>query len=421
LNNTKGAVLRVQNSQGIVSPSPKFGLTNVTLEIEVPGNDNDNDDDDDKDNGDTGGDGGACKCDKNAGACLCGSGGAGCGCTHDELIKILSDNVHYLVLGKPFILDLEAEGGATPYAWDVKDGTLPEGLTLAEDGIVEGTPEIPGSFRVTIQVVDSEEKTASKRFTFLVVEDEKLTIMTDTLPEAQEGMFYTARVRSGGGTKPYTWTLDNLPTWLTFDPDSGILSGTPAEAAIHDIAARVKDGEGNTDSKLLRLSVYPHDGLSVTTRVLPAVVDGKAYSARLEVSGGIPPYVFALRRGSSLPPGLELNTVGALSGTPTQKGTYSFVVDAMDGNSLQGSSSYTMVILGAEALTPSHDDFTVKEYEAENRIRLEFSLSKDFDGAVILSVEALTSPDAYVADSNSTITKEQNGYGSGSNMLIVNF
>jgi hypothetical protein len=223
-------------------------------------------------------------------------------------------------------------------------------------------------------------------------------------------MFYTARVRSGGGTKPYTWTLDNLPSWLTFDRDSGILSGTPGDAAIHDLTARVKDGEGNTDSKLFRLSVYPHDGLSVTTRVLPAAIYGKSYSTRLAVSGGIPPYVFALRRGSSLPPGLQLNTVGTLSGTPTQKGTYSFVIDAVDGNNLQGSGSYTMVVLGAEALTPSHDDFTVKEYEAEKRIRLEFSLSKDFDRADILSVEALTSPDSYIEDSNSTVTKEQNEY-----------
>jgi Synergist-CTERM protein sorting domain-containing protein len=188
------------------------------------------------------------------------------------------------------------------------------------------------------------------------------------------------------------------------------LSGTPAEAAIYDLTVRVKDGEENTDSKLLRLSVYPHDGLSVTTRVLPAAVYGKDYSAQLEVSGGIPPYVFTLRRGSSLPLGLELDTSGALAGTPSKKGTYSFVIDAIDGNNLQGSAAYTMTILGAEALAPSHDDFTVKEYESEKRILLEFSLSGDFDNAEILDVEALTSPDSTIAGSSSTVRKEQNGY-----------
>jgi hypothetical protein len=38
---------------------------------------------------------------------------------------------------------------------------------------------------VTIQVSDSVGKTASKRFTFIVVEDEALVIATDTLPDAQ--------------------------------------------------------------------------------------------------------------------------------------------------------------------------------------------------------------------------------------------
>jgi hypothetical protein len=291
----------------------------------------------------------------------------------------------------------------------VKDGTLPEGLTFSKEGVVEGIPEVPGSFRVTIQVSDSEEKTASKRFTFLVVEDEKLTVMTDTLPDAQVGVFYTARVRSGGGTKPYTWTLENLPSWFSFDSDSGILSGTPVEPAIHDLTARVKDGEENTDAKLLRLSVYLHDGLSITTRVLPAAVQGKDYSAQLEASGGISPYVFALRRGTSLPPGLELDTTGTLAGTPSQKGVCSFEVDALDGNSLQGSGAYTMVILDTEALAPGNDDFTVKEREDEKRIRLSFFLPRDFDGAKILSVEALVSPDSYVTSGSSTVTKGKNG------------
>jgi hypothetical protein len=314
------------------------------------------------------------------------------------------------VLGKPFILDLEAEGGTTPYAWSLKDGALPRGLTFSDEGIVEGIPEVPGSFRVTIQVSDSNEKTTSKRFTFLVVEDEKLAIMTDTLTDAQVGTFYTARVRGSGGTKPYTWALENLPSWLSFDPSSGIFSGTPTEPAIYDLTAQVQDGEENTDSKLLRLSVYPHDGLSVTTRVLSAAVQGKEYSAKLEVSGGIPPYVFTLRRGSSLPPGLELNNTGTLAGTPSKKGAYSFVVDALDGNTFQGSAAYTMVILDATALAPSHDDFTMKEYESEKLILLNFFLPREFDGTEILSVEALTSPDSFNAGSSSEITKEKDGY-----------
>jgi hypothetical protein len=130
----------------------------------------------------------------------------------------------------------------------------------------------------------------------------------------------------------------------------------------------------------------------------------------LEASGGIPPYAFTLRRDSSLPPGLELNNTGTLAGTPSKKGAYSFIVDALDGNSLQGSTAYTMAILDATALAPSHEDFTMKEYESEKRIVLTFSLPRDFDGAEVVSVESLTSPDSFIAGSSSEITKENDGY-----------
>jgi hypothetical protein len=217
-------------------------------------------------------------------------------------------------------------------------------------------------------------------------------------------------VRGCGGTKPYTWEIDNLPDWLVLNPSSGILIGVPLEPAIHDLTVRLKDDEKSADAKILRISVEPHDGLLIDTRVLTAAVEGKDYSIQLGASGGIPPYFFALRRGCSLPPGLVLNSTGLVSGTLAQKGVYDFVIDAMDGHNLQGSAVYTMAILDADALVPGNDDFTVKEYEEEKQIQLSFFLPRDFDDTKILSVEGLTSPDSYIAGTSSTVTKEQNGY-----------
>jgi hypothetical protein len=400
LNNTKGAILKTANAQ---TPSLHFGLPDITLEASTDGDDGDD----------------GCDCDHYTDGCLCETGVVaigGCDCggngnTNGAGLRILSDSVHYLVPGKTFILDLEAESGTAPYAWSMGEGALPQGLALSTEGAIEGTPDSPGSFRATIQVSDSSGKTASKRFTFLVVEDETLAIMTDTLPDAQAGQFYSARVRGAGGTKPYAWTIEKLPTWLTFDPSSGILSGTPLESAIHDLMARVKDGDGATDSKLLRLSVYPHDGLLVTTRVLPAPIHGQKYSVQLEAfgGGGIPPYVFAPRRGASLPPGLTPDAAGTLSGTPAQKGIYSFVIDAMDGNGLQGSAAFTTVVVAEDVLISGAGDFTVREDEKEKRLHLTFRLPKDFNDAPVLAVEALTSPDLYIAGSSSALMKEENG------------
>jgi hypothetical protein len=402
LNNTKGAIL-----WATAPPNSflRFGLPGMTLKTVIDKNDDGGEEEDNNN------DSNECGCEKNAGTCLCGMMNSRCGCTQEKnnALRILSDTVHYLVLNQPFVLDLEAEGGTAPYSWEIDDA-LPEGLSFSDDGTVEGSPTASGSFRATIRVSDSAEAKVSKKFSFLVVEDEKLAIVTDTLPDAQVGVFYTARVRGSGGTKPYAWEIESLPGWLQFDSPSGILSGVPTETAIHDLMVRVGDGEGTSESKLLRFSVYPHDGLTVTTRVLPAAVYSQEYSTHLESIGGIPPYFFTLRRETSLPPGLVLDSAGKISGTSTQKGVYVFTVDVIDGNGLQGGAVYTMAILDAEALAPSPDDFTTKGYESEKRILLKFSLPKDFDDATILDAEALTSPDSYIAGSRSAITKEQSGY-----------
>jgi hypothetical protein len=395
LNNTKGAILRNSSS----SASLLFGLPDMTLTVAITG-DSDCECEQSGDPND-----GNCTCNEGSGACKCGAAG----CDRSNGLRILSDSVYYLVLGQPFILDLEADGGVAPYGWNTQNGALPDGLALSEEGVVEGATTVAGSFRVTIEVTDSDGKTASKKFSFIVVEDEELVIMTDALPDAQAGQPYTTKVRGSGGTKPYTWEIENLPDWLLFDAASGILSGTPAESGIHELLIRIHDGENATDTKLLRLSVWPHDGLLIATRVLPAAVYGEDYSAQLEASGGIPPYFFTPRRGFSLPPGLVLDNAGALSGRPSQKGVHNFVIDAMDGNNLQGSILYTMVVLDGNALNLDAGNFTVSENEEEKRIQMSFYLPKDFNDAEVVAIDALVSPDTPIAGSGSAVTKETNG------------
>ena len=235
----------------------------------------------------------------------------------------------------------------------------------------------------------------------------ELTIATDTLPDAQVGRFYSARVRGYGGTPPYEWSVENAPEWLQVDTLSGVLSGTPTEVGIHDLTVRLEDSRGNSQSKRLRLSVFPHDGLSIMTRVLPAAMHEQTYSARLEGFGGIPPYFFTMRRNTALPPGLMLNRNGTLSGTPRQRGIHNFVVDVLDGNGLQGSASFTMAVLG-EDFSRSFG-FRVRELEDERRLRLYFYLPNEFNAADISNVQLLLRPDVYVATSGSSVTRGRNG------------
>ncbi len=69
--------------------------------------------------------------------------------------------------------------------------------------------------------------------------------------------------------------------------------------------------------------------ITVLPGTLPTLTAGVAFSQTLTASGGLSPYTYTLQSGT-LPPGLTLSTGGLLSGTPTQRGAYSFSVRARD-------------------------------------------------------------------------------------------
>ena len=78
----------------------------------------------------------------------------------------------------------------------------------------------------------------------------------------------------------------------------------------------------------------------------PAGQVGVAYSSFLVASGGTPPYTYSISAGS-LPPGLVLNpSTGAIVGTPTKAGSYSYTAKVVDATSASATSSCGPLIVG---------------------------------------------------------------------------
>ena len=83
--------------------------------------------------------------------------------------------------------------------------------------------------------------------------------------------------------------------------------------------------------------------LAVSPGKLKAAADGAAYSASLSVSGGTPPYTWAVL---GLPPSLRASGA-ALSGTPTSKGAFTVIVLVTDSTKAAerfGSHAYTLKV-----------------------------------------------------------------------------
>jgi hypothetical protein len=84
--------------------------------------------------------------------------------------------------------------------------------------------------------------------------------------------------------------------------------------------------------------------ITVNPASLPNGSVGTPYSQTVSGSGGTSPYTFSLSSGA-LPTGLLLNSsTGAITGTPTTVGTFTFTITATDATGCSGSRLYTITI-----------------------------------------------------------------------------
>jgi hypothetical protein len=95
--------------------------------------------------------------------------------------------------------------------------------------------------------------------------------------------------------------------------------------------------------------------ITVNPASLPNGSVGTPYNQTVSGSGGTAPYTFSVSSGA-LPGGLILNAAtGAITGTPTTAGTFTFSITATDVNGCPGTRAYTITIssAGCPAITLS--------------------------------------------------------------------
>lgn len=254
-------------------------------------------------------------------------------------LQILTTSLPAGSLGTLYTQTISASGGVPPLTWSTIAGQLPPGLTLnPSNALLSGTPQLPGTFTFTVQVADSQAHTASRSLTVQITSG--LTIQTTTLPQGRVGQFYQQTLTAAGGSGALTWSsLTTLPPGLTLDPSTGILSGTPSQAADFSLLIQVRDATGVTASRTLLLTITT--ALIITTESpLPTATVGAAYNFSFSASGGVTPF-----RWTALtppPPGLTFDILGNLTGTPTQPGTVTFTVQVTDAVGVIAVKDFTI-------------------------------------------------------------------------------
>lgn len=107
------------------------------------------------------------------------------------------------------------------------------------------------------------------------------------------------------------------------------------------------------DSSAIRF-IYPGSAaapLAIGTSSLPSAQAGGFYSQSLVASGGSPAYTWSLA-GGALPPGLNLNSSGTISGFPSGGGTYNFTVRVADSASQNAQKDLAIFVVSSATLPP---------------------------------------------------------------------
>ncbi|HTM14238.1 MAG TPA: putative Ig domain-containing protein [Bryobacteraceae bacterium] len=77
----------------------------------------------------------------------------------------------------------------------------------------------------------------------------------------------------------------------------------------------------------------------------PYATRGVAYTGQGIAGGGTLPYTFTITQGA-LPPGLQMDGTGAITGTPTHAGQYAFTISAVDSVNISGSGIASITVAG---------------------------------------------------------------------------
>lgn len=262
-----------------------------------------------------------------------------------------AEGVHYEAM-------LAATGGTgMDYQWSLT-GRRPGGLYLRSEGTpgtaLTGVPTTGGTFSFTVRVADSDGNVATADFTVDVsAAPDGLAITTEMLENPVRNEAYSATIEATNGTVD-KWSVASgeLPPGLTLAAGSGTsteLSGTPTQTGRYSFTIRAQTENGaQRASKQFSVEVQP-DGrmLAITDVNLPTAQATIAYDFDLVSEDGVGELQWSVTVGT-LPPGLMLaptgNPTAAISGIPTQEGSWSFRVQVRDADGQVARRAFFMVV-----------------------------------------------------------------------------
>lgn len=271
--------------------------------------------------------------------------------------------------GQAYNEPISMSGGVQPYTFSVTAASVIAGGTTTSEPIstqclgltvtqtTSTSTAIAGkpcnldaeTINFTVQVTDSGGAgPATQQYTMNIAAAPALSITRTSLKNGSLNTEYSDTVTANGGVSPITWRVASggLPPGLSLNPSKGQITGIPTTAGTYNFSVTVTDSailpnspppgyHDQTQTLAYTVTVQQPGPLSITTPAGPLAngATSTGYSASIQATGGVTPYIWTLTQGQ-LPPGLTLSVSqggnAVVSGVPTVAGTYSFTVQVAD-------------------------------------------------------------------------------------------
>ena len=262
-------------------------------------------------------------------------------------------------VGETFVqvisLDDAADRPVTSWSVYVGGANLPAGLVLnTTTGAITGTPTAKGSFTASFTATGGGGTSSATSISFTISEGAPI-ITAGQSASGKVGMeFLKIFSLTDSTNRPATsWSATGLPSWATLNTATGAITGTPQDSGSTTISLTAT-GPGGTDTEtaVISIAVGP-----------PIITAGQSFSGKVGVAfvqvislddaADRPADSYWEKTGGTIPAGLTLNTTtGAITGTPTAKGSFTASFTATGGGGTSSATSISFTISeGAPIIT----------------------------------------------------------------------
>ena len=181
------------------------------------------------------------------------------------------------------------------------------------------------------------------------------TIVPTTFPDGNVGtlntwFFSTTGCRTSEQPVRFNVVSGRIPPGLTLftqGVSSGGITGRPATEGLFAFTIQVQDQTGARDTESFSIRINAPRPVVITNQsdtLTPGTVGQFYCCGNLFADGGVPDYTWTLRSGQ-LPPGLQLTaSPGRITGTPTARGTFSFVVRVTDSRGAFAERTFSITV-----------------------------------------------------------------------------